>query len=257
MKELVVLQQVEREGPGLFAEAAAARGWPLHLRRPWAGDPLPATDPADQILVVLGGPMGVADLADPAYPWLTPTLELLERRLRLDLPVIGVCLGAQLLARAAGGAVVALRQGDPPAPCREVGFGAIHLLPEALRQPVLRGLPSCLMALHWHGDRILLPPAAMLLGSTLPCPEQFFRLGRRAFGLQFHVEVTAEDLPRWLDEDAAFVVGALGPGGIERVRSDADRWFPLATPHWRRLIDNLLEACAQPVAPASQSARAV
>jgi GMP synthase-like glutamine amidotransferase len=242
--ELVVIQHVEREGPGLLAEAAAARGWPLRLVRAWAGDPLPDPERAGTILVVLGGPMGIADLEDPATPWLAPTVALLRRRLALDLPVIGICLGAQLLAQASGGTAVPLRVGDPPLPHREVGFGALHFTRTAAEEPVLRGLAPAEVVLHWHGDRLQLPPAATLLASTLPCPEQFFRLGRRAYGLQFHVEVTAASLERWIVEDAAYVQAALGPEGAVRLRADASRWLSTSTPVWRRLIDTLLDSWA-------------
>jgi GMP synthase-like glutamine amidotransferase len=232
---------VEREGPGLFEEAIRARGWTLRLCRPWAGEPLPEADRADQILLVLGGPMGIVDLDDPACPWLRAVVGLLQQRLAGGLPVLGICLGAQLLAHAAGGSVRPLAAGDPPLVQREVGFGAIHLAPAGRTDPVLRGLAPCEMVLHWHGDRILLPPQATLLASTLPCAEQCFRLGARAYGLQFHVEVTGDALERWLREDAAFVRAARGPAGVERIRAEAADWLPLVTPRWRLLIDNLLE----------------
>jgi GMP synthase-like glutamine amidotransferase len=169
---------------------------------------------------------------------------LLRQRLLLDLPVIGICLGAQLLAHAGGGTAVPLLVGDPPLLHREVGFGALHFTRNAEEEPVLRGLAPAEVVLHWHGDRLQLPAAATLLASTLPCPEQFFRLGTHAYGLQFHVEVTAVAFERWVSEDAAFVQSALGPDGAERLRTDATRWLSAATPTWRRLIDNLFNACS-------------
>jgi GMP synthase-like glutamine amidotransferase len=108
---------------------------------------------------------------------------------------------------------------------------------------MLEGLPASLLVLHWHGDRIALPPAATLLASSLPCPEQIFRLGPRAFGLQCHIEVDAASLERWIRDDQGFVQAALGPGGAERIRSDGARWLAGATPLWHRLLDNLLVAC--------------
>ena len=246
MPELVVIQHIEREGPGLLAAAVADRGWPLRLCRAWAGDPLPAADLAEVIVVVLGGPMGVADLDDPAHPWLAPTVELLRRRLALGLPCLGICLGAQLLAHAAGGTVLPLEVGDPPRPHREVGFGAITFTASASEEPVLAGLARSELVLHWHGDRVVLPPGATLLGSSLACPEQFFRIGSRAYGLQFHAEVTAAMLERWIDEDADFVRSALGSQGAGRIRADARRWLAAATPAWHRLIVNLLEELVRP-----------
>ena len=105
MTRLVVLQHLDREGPGLFAVEALARGWEVLICRLDQGDAVPPLGPADRLLV-LGGPMGVADVGDPAFPWLAAEVELLREVLRRDQPVIGVCLGAQLLALAAGGTAV-------------------------------------------------------------------------------------------------------------------------------------------------------
>jgi GMP synthase (glutamine-hydrolysing) len=244
MAELVVLQHVEREGPGLLAERALARGWGVTLHRCWRGERWPDPDRDDAVWAVLGGPMGVGDFDDPRFPWLVEEVELVQRRVAAGLPILGICLGAQLLAHAAGGGAAPLRCGDPPAPLREVGFGAVTWTRSPLEEPVLQGLDPSQLVLHWHGDRIHLPPTATLLASSLLCPEQMFRIGRVAYGLQFHIEVTAEALERWLVEDGAFVAAALGPAGVERVRADGRRWLQAAHGPWCCLIDNLLTACA-------------
>jgi GMP synthase-like glutamine amidotransferase len=237
---LLVLQHLDREGPGLFAEAAAARGWGLRVCRPDRGEPLP--DPgAGDVLLVLGGPMGVAQIGDPAFAWLGQEVELLCHVLERRHPVVGVCLGAQLLVKAAGGAVEALSAGDPPIPIREVGWGAVTFRTDAAQEPLLRGLDPSEVMLHWHGDRVLLPATAQLLASTLHCPEQIFRLGPQAFGLQCHVEVLPGDLERWLQEDGAYVEAALGQGGAERIRREARIWGARSRRQGRRLIDNLLD----------------
>jgi GMP synthase (glutamine-hydrolysing) len=243
MASLLVVQHISREGPGLLAEIARERGLAVERCRAWAGDPLPRDHPADQLLAVMGGPMGVADLDNPDTPWLAPTLHLIRQRLELNRPILGVCLGAQLLALAAGGDAVPLMVGEPPLPLKEVGFGAISFTRPADQEPVLAGLAPSEVVLHWHGDRILMPPQATLLASSLHCPEQMFRVGRLAYGLQFHCEVGPADLARWLREDDAFVRTALGTGGLQRLREQASRWFPAVEGAWRQLLGNLLDAC--------------
>jgi GMP synthase-like glutamine amidotransferase len=241
VQELLVVQHAEREGPGLLAQAARERGLAVRILRPFAGDHLPDAVRPDQILAVMGGPMGVADLGDPAFPWLAPLVTLLRRALDDGGPVLGFCLGAQLLAHAAGGSAIPLTVGDPPRPHREVGFGAISFTRSPLEEPLLQDLPASLLVLHWHGDRILLPSEATLLASSLACPEQLFRIGSRAYGLQFHIEVTPAALERWIEEDASFVQAALGVGGAERIRAEAARWLVPVTPLWRLLLQQLLQ----------------
>lgn len=243
MTQLVVLQHLEREGPGRFAEEAGRRGWGLTVCRPDLGQPMPRLG-ADQALLVLGGPMGVADIGSPDHPWLAAEVDLLRDCLDCERPVIGLCLGAQLLAFAAGGRVEPLVAGDPPVRAYELGWGPVDWTQNEAEEPVLSGLGAGAPVLHWHGDRIRLPAGATLLGSTALCAEQMFRIGHHAHGLQFHVEVTDSALERWLMEDAAWVRTALGPDGVEQVREGQARWGEAVEHQGRRLINNLLDRVA-------------
>jgi GMP synthase-like glutamine amidotransferase len=236
----IVLQHTPTEGPERIATLLAARGvrcqtLPLH-----EGVPVPDVVGRDQLLVVMGGPMGVADADSPRYPFLAPEIALLRKLLARDAPVLGICLGSQLLAAAAGARVYPNTRPGPdgkPAPVREVGWGPIDL--HNLAEPTLAGLPAQPLVVHWHGDTFDLPPGAVHLASTPACRHQAFRIGR-AFGLQFHPELERETIAVWVREDADYVQGALGPEGGARILADTDRHYAAAQPIWDRLLGNII-----------------
>ena len=233
MTHATVLQHVPFEGPGLIAPELRARGVAITERHLYAGDPVPTTLPADEILVVMGGPMGVGDIGDAKYPFLIGERGLLQKHIAQDGRVIGVCLGAQLLADASGAKVYPNPNG------REVGWGPIDLIGLG-KEPALAGLNAQETVLHWHGDTYDLPPGAVLLASTAKCRNQAYRLGQRRFGLQFHCEVDAATVATWVVEDAAYVAGANGPDGGKQILLDTARVIAAHTQVGKRLIGNIL-----------------
>jgi GMP synthase (glutamine-hydrolysing) len=243
VKRAVVLQHTPTEGPGRVAVALAARGISSEVRAVYAGDAVPEDLARDEVLVVMGGPMGVAEAGSPQYPFLAAELALLRRLVAREAPVLGICLGAQLLAAAAGARVypmtrVALGGGRELA--REVGWGAVDFV-AAAGEPVLAGLGRQEQMLHWHGDTFDLPSGATLLASTPLCPHQAFRLGAREVALQFHCELEAESIAVWVREDAEFVRGANGPDGGARILRDTERLYAAARPVWDRLLGNVID----------------
>ena len=177
-RRLVVIQHLAAEGPGLIATVARNHGFALDIRRMDRGDAVPAHAPDG--LVVLGGTMGAYEAA--AYPHLAAEQRLLAEACARDVPVLGVCLGAQLLAAALGARVF-----RGPAP--EIGFGVVTLTPEGARDPILGPSGPAFSAFHWHGDTFDLPPGATHLAASPVYRQQAFRVGRRAYGLQFHLEL--------------------------------------------------------------------
>jgi GMP synthase (glutamine-hydrolysing) len=233
---------VEREGPGLIAQLCAARGLAVEVLRLDEGAAVPSVLAADQLLVVMGGPMGVAEQGDPRYRFLAPEIALLRQVLAHRQPVLGVCLGAQLLAHAAGARVYPNLRSDHDGvlrPLREVGFGDVRLLHGDV-EPALAGLATQLPVLHWHGDTFDLPAGAVRLAENDACANQAFRIGRRAFGLQFHVETDAGLARRWAQADRAFAEGVLGPAGWAALVAECDQAAAAMREPAERLLGNIL-----------------
>jgi len=252
---LLVIQHVDHEGPDLIATLAAERGMAIRTLRPASGDRLPRPEACpNTIAVVLGGPMGVDDRRHPGMEWLQRELDWLTSWHQQRRPVLGICLGAQLLAVAAGGSVQPLQVGQPPQRLKELGFGAIHWVADATQEPLLHGLQPSALALHWHGDRILLPDQATLLGSSLHCAEQLFRIGRHGFGLQCHLEVSGPSLERWIAQDRDYVISALGANGPEQLRQSWQQLNGELNRGGRQLLSGVLDHCCAALEAANATA---
>ncbi len=188
---VLVVQHVTIEGPGRLETWLGEAGWRLDVRNVESGASLPRSLAGYGALVVLGGSMSVHD-AD-RYPHLQQTEELLRLAVAADLPVLGICLGGQLLASALGGRV-------EPNAVREIGPGTIRLTKEGRADPLFAGLPAELPVFQWHGETFsVLPPGGVLLAGSAACRHQAFRVGRRAYGLQFHFEVDEPMVCAWAE----------------------------------------------------------
>lgn len=197
---VVVVQHELGTGPGWWGTWLAGAGVDLDVRHPYAGDALPAAEELDGLLV-LGGAMGPVD--DEACPWLPATRALLADAVAAEVPTFGICLGAELMAVACGGSV---RRGVAGP---ELGVLEIERRPAAGNDPVLAGLPARARVLQWHWEEIdALPADAVLLASSPAYPHQAFRLGRAAWGVQGHPEVTPEIAASWAREDSPLLVAA-------------------------------------------------
>jgi GMP synthase (glutamine-hydrolysing) len=176
---------------GVFLDAVAARG---HTLEEWSlawEKPLPRPLDAYGGVLVFGGAMHADQ--EPHHPWLREENLFLQRLLDVRRPVLGICLGAQLLAKAAHAAV-------GPAVEAEIGWYPVELTEEALDDPLLGGLPPRFDAFQWHYYTYGLPAGAVELARSTVCT-QAFRLGDSAWGVQFHPEVTLEQVESWLQED--------------------------------------------------------
>lgn len=197
---LLAIQHVPWETPHRILDACGALH--VHTAKPLAGHPLPAHDEVAGA-VVMGGPMNVDEVG--RFPGLTAEREWLEEALRREMPLLGICLGAQLLARAMGAEV---RPGKRP----EVGFAPVRV--HDAGDPVLGGLAPGGQVLHWHGDVFDLPEGATSLASSAQTEHQAFRRGN-AWGVLFHPEADFALVEAWLAQPpmVAEAVAALGDEG--------------------------------------------
>jgi GMP synthase (glutamine-hydrolysing) len=215
----VVVQHVAHEGPGAVEAALVSAGHEVVLVRVDRGDQLPGADDVADVagLVVMGGPMGVHDTA---YPWLASERRLMAAAVRAEIPVLGICLGAQQLALALGG-----RVSTGPRP--EIGVGQVQLTGPGREDPVFGPAGAALPCMHWHGDTFSLPERGVLLAGNERYPHQAFRVGDRAYGLQFHVELTPTLAEGWR---------AHLPAGVTIGADDADRISAQGRPLVARFI---------------------
>jgi GMP synthase (glutamine-hydrolysing) len=181
--EVLVIQHIECETAGTIADALGAKGTSLRIVSVYKGEPIPKELGAAGGLVVMGGPMGVYE-AD-RYPFLSEEIRLIERAVKAEKPVLGVCLGSQLLAKALGASVTKGTR-------KEIGWYPVSLADDAAKDPLWAGLQRSFTAYHWHGDVFELPAGAEWLASSALTPCQAFRYGKGAYGLLFHMEVTEQ-----------------------------------------------------------------
>ena len=212
MKKLFVLKNIEREGPGLFQKVAKEKGFLPEIYNLSLGDELPEPK-KDDLILIMGGPMGVRDINNKKYFWLREETKFIKRAIENKINIIGVCLGAQLIAHILGGKIVPLKDELNIANKPELGWSDIYSLSEKYNDISNLSIKEPLKVLHWHGDRIILPAQSDLLASSVRCKEQFFKIGENIFGLQFHIETVGLITDEWIENDKKFIISGLGQNG--------------------------------------------
>jgi GMP synthase (glutamine-hydrolysing) len=211
---VTALRHVAFEDLGILEELFAARRWKVtYVEAPvadWeAFDPL-----KPDLLVILGGPIGAND--EGLYPFLKPELGAIQRRLKADKPTLGICLGAQLIAKALGARVY-------KGPEKEIGWKPLLLSRVGYASPVKHVGPEHSFMFHWHGDTFDLPEGAALLAGTASALHQAFAWGKATLAFQCHPEVRAQDLEKWFVGHAAELSTAPGVNA-KALRADTLRY---------------------------------
>jgi GMP synthase (glutamine-hydrolysing) len=239
---VLVLQHIACEPPGVYEDVLLERRANIHRVELDEGERLPGWREFDAI-VAMGGPMSVND--EEELPWLRAEKAWIAEAVRAGTPFFGACLGVQLLAASLGGEV-------RPGPAPEVGFLPVSLTEAAAADPVFGELPCELRTLQWHGDTFSLPEGAVLLASSPAYPNQAFRWGRSAYGVQFHLELSREMAEEWarVPAYAEALVRVLGPGSENALVDEVAAHAKELRAHGRRMFERWLElaAPAEPVA---------
>jgi GMP synthase (glutamine-hydrolysing) len=191
MPKITCFQHIDCEGLGTLGDVLASKGVEVVISQPCKGESIP--DSLGSGLVILGGPMGAYE--ETVNPWMVNELTAIQKALDARLPILGICLGSQLLAKAAGSQVF---RGAQP----EVGWAPVHLTEAGSSDPLFQGIPKTFTAFHWHGDTFTPPTGSTRLAWSELYRNQAFRLDKNAYGLQFHLEVTREMAKDWMQKYA-------------------------------------------------------
>lgn len=205
MKNALILQHARQEGAGLFEGILAERkNWRAKTIRLYEDKSLPVSPAQFDMILIMGGPMNVDQTE--IYPFLKPELEFMEKGLELQVPMLGICLGAQLIAKAAGACVYRGHE-------REIGWYNVQLTSHGKQDPCFCEFDSDFSVFQWHEDTFNLPPRALPLVTSATYPNQAFRLGS-AYGLQFHLEVTLPMIAQWFEFAGDFADTKIEPKAI-------------------------------------------
>lgn len=205
LKPIAIFRHLAHEGAGYFAEVLAARNIPFQLIAIDAGDVIPASATAYSGLVFMGGNMSVND----SLPWIADELALIRDAVARDIPVLGHCLGGQLIAKALGGVVSAN-------PLKEIGWGEVRVSDCAIAREWF-GAVQNFQAFHWHGETFTLPQGATHLLSSAHCLNQAYSIGKH-LGLQCHIEMTAEMIAEWCDAGAEELEASLNSPAVQSAK---------------------------------------
>ena len=233
---ILILKHIEIEGPETIGQFFTDEGFAITVLDLHKGDSLPKTFDHVDAVISLGGPMNVYE--EKKYPFLKEETAFIQKVLERGIPFLGICLGSQLLAKAAKATV-----GSSPE--KEIGFLPVQLTASGKKDPLFEGVKGQLDVFQWHEDMFEVPSNGTLLASSSVCPHQAFRVGPCAYGVQFHIEITDKSIREWSDEyfqagDRAFAEKKKAM--LEDYAKKKDQFHGVADKIYANFLDIILQA---------------
>jgi GMP synthase (glutamine-hydrolysing) len=220
----LILEHEESEGPGIFQPLLHASGLSFKRIKLFTGEAIPGAENLQGVLI-MGGPMNVYE--ESAYPFLAEEDRFLKQCLRNAIPVLGVCLGAQLIAKAAGAKIT-------KAPAKELGWYEVRLTDAGLYDPLLAGFAKNFSVFQFHEDTFDIPPGAVHILDAPGCLHQGYRIGNNIYGLQFHLEATQEMIVEWVADQGAHKT---------KIIEDTEQKIGLCHRHGKEFFVKFLSLC--------------
>jgi len=202
---ILILKHAAIEGAGSIGDYFDGKYYEVKTLEMWKGDILPGSIDHIEAVICMGGPMNVYQESE--FPFLKHEDAFIREIVKRGVPFLGVCLGAQLLAKACGSLVYR-------APVGEMGWSEVRLTPAGSADPMFKNLPQVLSVFQWHEDTFDIPDAGTLLATSRSCANQAFCIGKRAYGFQFHVEVSPDIVSSWVAALAAENKGAVADPAV-------------------------------------------
>jgi GMP synthase-like glutamine amidotransferase len=235
MKPVAIFRASSSEGPGYFATYLERRSIPSRVFKLDSGETVPRDARRYSGLVFMGGPMSVND----DLPWIGPALELAREAVRKDVPLLGHCLGGQLMSKALGGGVKAN-------PVKEIGWGDVSVADNEVAREWAGEVPR-FEAFHWHGETFSIPPGGTRVMESTHCANQAFAIGKH-FAMQCHVEMTRELIESWLESGAREIAASRSSPGVQdpaEIRRDLEGRIARLHEMANRIYDRWIEGLSR------------
>jgi GMP synthase-like glutamine amidotransferase len=235
MKPVAIFRASSSEGPGYFATYLERRSIPSRVFKLDSGETVPRDARRYSGLVFMGGPMSVND----DLPWIGPALELAREAVRKDVPLLGHCLGGQLMSKALGGGVKANS-------VKEIGWGDVSVADNEVAREWAGEVPR-FEAFHWHGETFSIPPGGTRVMESTHCANQAFAIGKH-FAMQCHVEMTRELIESWLESGAREIAASRSSPGVQdpaEIRRDLEGRIARLHEMANRIYDRWIEGLSR------------